>query len=156
MCRRVVWQVVTCVSEELIASIFRLLYHKNYGSPKRRLQSIRLCDVMSQKTVLRLFFLWLYSPILGLGRLHETFRFISVTRSRTVGSIPWTGDQLVARSLLTAPGDCDDWEICGMNGLGRGNWSTKRKLTPTPLCSPQIPFARPRREPEPPQWEASE
>jgi hypothetical protein len=35
----------------------------------------------------------------GLGRLHETFRFTSVTRSRTVGRTPWTGDQLVARPL---------------------------------------------------------
>jgi hypothetical protein len=34
------------------------------------------------------------------------FRFISVTRSRAVGRTPWTGDQLVARLLLTAPGDC--------------------------------------------------
>jgi hypothetical protein len=48
------------------------------------------------------FLLWLYSPILGLGRLHETFHFISVTGSRTVGWTPWTGDRLVARSLLTA------------------------------------------------------
>jgi hypothetical protein len=48
------------------------------------------------------FFLWLYSPILGLGRLHETFRFISVSRSRTVGRTPWTGDQVVAKPLLTA------------------------------------------------------
>jgi hypothetical protein len=51
------------------------------------------------------FFLWLYSPILGLGRLHETFRFISVTRSRTVSRTPWTGDQLVARPLLPALGE---------------------------------------------------
>jgi hypothetical protein len=59
---------------------------------------------------------------LGLGRLHETFRFISVTRSRTVSSTPWTDDQLVARTLLTAPGDCDDnGEVGGMNGFGRGN-----------------------------------
>jgi hypothetical protein len=29
--------------------------------------------------------LWLYSPILDLGHLHETLHFISVTRSRTVG-----------------------------------------------------------------------
>jgi hypothetical protein len=34
-------------------------------------------------------------PNSGLGRLHET----SVTRSRTVGRTPWTGDQLVARPL---------------------------------------------------------
>jgi hypothetical protein len=47
------------------------------------------------------FFLWLYSTILGLGCLHETFRFISVTRSRTIGRTPWTGD-------------CDDGEVGGM------------------------------------------
>jgi hypothetical protein len=54
------------------------------------------------------FFLWLYSQILGLGRLHETFPFISVTRSRTVGRTPSAGDQLVARPLLTDPSDCED------------------------------------------------
>jgi hypothetical protein len=63
------------------------------------------------------FFLWLYSLILGLDRLHETFRFISVTRSRTVGSTPWTGDQLVASPLLTAPGVCEDG-VGRMNGFG--------------------------------------
>jgi hypothetical protein len=31
------------------------------------------------------------------------------------------GDQLVARSLLTAPGDYEDGEVGGMNGFGRGN-----------------------------------
>jgi hypothetical protein len=45
------------------------------------------------------FFLWLYSTILGLGRLHETFCFTSVTRSRTVGRTSWMGDQFVARPL---------------------------------------------------------
>jgi hypothetical protein len=106
--------------------------------------------------VLLFFFLWLYSQILGLGRLHETFRFISVTRSRTVSSIPWTGDQLVARTLLTVPGDCDDVEVGGMNGSGRGNRSTRRKPASTPLCPSQIPLARPGREHGPPQWEASD
>jgi hypothetical protein len=48
-------------------------------------------------------FLWLYSPMLGLGRLRETFRFISVTRSRTVGRAPWTSDQVVARPLSVCP-----------------------------------------------------
>jgi hypothetical protein len=80
--------------------------------------------------------LWLYSPILGLGRLHETFRLISVTRSRTVGRTPWTGDQLVARPLLNAPGDCGDGEVGKMNGFGRGNRSTRRKPAPMPLCPP--------------------
>jgi hypothetical protein len=66
------------------------------------------------------FFLWLYSPILGLGHLHETSRFILVTKSMTVSSTPWTGDQLIARTLLTAPGDCDDDEVSGMNGFLAG------------------------------------
>jgi hypothetical protein len=82
------------------------------------------------------FSLWVYSPILGLGRLHETFRFISVTRSRTVDWAPWTGDQLVARPLLTAPGDCDDGEVGAMDGFGRRNRSTRRKPAPTPICPP--------------------
>jgi hypothetical protein len=77
------------------------------------------------------------------------FRFISVTRSRTVGRTPWTGDQLVAMPLLTVPGDCDDddddGEVGGMNGFGRGNQSTRRKPAPTPLCPPQIPSANPGR-----------
>jgi hypothetical protein len=85
-------------------------------------------------------FLLLYNPILGLGRLHETFRFMSVTRPRTVSMTPWTGDQLVARHLLTAPADCDD-EVCGINGFGRGNRSTRKKPAPTPLCPPQVPLA---------------
>jgi hypothetical protein len=38
-------------------------------------------------------------PNSGLGHLHETFHFTSVTRSRTDGRIPWTGDHLVARPL---------------------------------------------------------
>jgi hypothetical protein len=38
-------------------------------------------------------------PNSGLGHLHETFRFTSVTRYRTVCRTPWTGDQLVARPL---------------------------------------------------------
>jgi hypothetical protein len=66
------------------------------------------------------FFLWLYSQILGLSRLHETFRLISVARFRTVDWTPWTGDQLFASPLLTAPGDCDDdGEVGGMNYFGR-------------------------------------
>jgi hypothetical protein len=39
-------------------------------------------------------------PNSGIGRLHETFRFTSVTISRTDGRTPWTGDQLVARALI--------------------------------------------------------
>jgi hypothetical protein len=45
------------------------------------------------------FFPLALQPNSGLGRLHETFSFASVTRSRTVDRTPWTGDQLVARPL---------------------------------------------------------
>jgi hypothetical protein len=70
---------------------------------------------------------------------------------------PWTSDQLVARPLLTAPGDCDvDGEVGGMNDFGMGNRSTRRKPAPTPLCPPQIPHDRPGRELGPPRWEASD
>jgi hypothetical protein len=101
--------------------------------------------------------LWLYSPILGLDRFHETFRFISFTRSRTVSRSPWTGEQLVTRPLLTALGVCDfDGKVGGMNGFGRGDRSTQRKPGPTPLCPPQIPLARPGREPGPLWWEVSD
>jgi hypothetical protein len=64
-------------------------------------------------------------------------------RSRTVGRTPRTGNQLVSRSLLPAPGDCDDGEVGGMNSIGSGNRSTQRKPAPTTLCPPQIPLARP-------------
>jgi hypothetical protein len=78
------------------------------------------------KVVSNFFPLWLNSSSLGLGRLHKTFRFISISRSRTVSSTPWTDDQLVARPLLTAPGDYDDdGEVGGINGFGRGNLSTQ-------------------------------
>jgi hypothetical protein len=57
---------------------------------------------------------------------------------------------------VSAAGDYEDGEVGGMNGFGRGNWSTRRNPTPTPLCPPQIPLARPGREPGPPRWEASD
>jgi hypothetical protein len=79
-----------------------------------------------------------------------------VTRSRTVGRTPWTGDELVARPLLTAPGDCEDGEVGGMNGFGMRNRSIWRQPAPTPLCPPQIPFARTWREPGPLRWETSD
>jgi hypothetical protein len=41
--------------------------------------------------------------------------------------------------IVPAPGDYDDGEICGM--IGRGNLSTRRKLVPVPLCSPQTTHA---------------
>jgi hypothetical protein len=85
------------------------------------------------------FFLWLYSLILGLGRLLETFHFISVTRSRTVGRTPWTGDQIVARPLLTAPGDCDDGEVGGMNGFWQGKLKYSEKTYPTATLSTTNP-----------------
>jgi hypothetical protein len=53
-------------------------------------------------------------------------------------------------------GDCENKEVGGMNGFGRGKRSTRRKPAPTPLCPPQIQLTRPGREPGPPRWEASD
>jgi hypothetical protein len=86
-------------------------------------------------------------------KLSVSFRILDLGQS---AGLPWTGDQLVARPLLTAPCDCDDGEAGGMNGFGRGNRSPRRQPAPTPLCPPQIPLARPGREPGPPLWEASD
>jgi hypothetical protein len=58
--------------------------------------------------------------------------------------------------IVSAPGDCEHGEVGGVNEFGRGNWSTRRKHAPTPLCPPQIPLTRPGREPGPPHWEASD
>jgi hypothetical protein len=57
---------------------------------------------------------------------------------------------------VSAAGDCEDGEVGGMNGFGRGNRSTPKRLAPTPLCPPQISLVRPGQEPGPPQWEASD
>jgi hypothetical protein len=43
------------------------------------------------------------------------------------------------RPIVPAPGDYDDGEIGGM--IGRGNWSSRRKPVPVPLCPPQTPHA---------------
>jgi hypothetical protein len=45
------------------------------------------------------FFLSALQHNSGLGRLHATFCYTSVTRLRTISRTPWTGDQLVARPL---------------------------------------------------------
>jgi hypothetical protein len=50
-------------------------------------------------------------------------------------------------AIPTIPGDCEDGDVGGMNGFGRGNRSTRRKPTPKPLCPPETPLARPGREP---------
>jgi hypothetical protein len=71
-------------------------------------------------------------------KLFVSFRLLDLGQS---AGLIGQDDQLVARPLLTAPGDCDDGEIGGMNDFGMGNRSTRRKSAPTPLCPPQIPGA---------------
>jgi hypothetical protein len=48
------------------------------------------------------------------------------------------GTAATNRPIVAAPGDYDDREIGGMI-IGRGKRGTRRKLTPVPLCPPQIP-----------------
>jgi hypothetical protein len=48
------------------------------------------------------------------------------------------GTSAIYWPIVPAPGDCEDGEFGGING--RGNWSTRRKPAPAPLCPPQIPL----------------
>jgi hypothetical protein len=50
------------------------------------------------------------------------------------------GTAATSRSIVPAPGDYDDGEICGMI-IGGGNRSTRRKPAPVSLCPPQTPLA---------------
>jgi hypothetical protein len=54
-----------------------------------------LCPLTFSLICILLLLLWLYSPLLGLGR------FLSFLIIYTVGRPPWTGDQPVARPLPT-------------------------------------------------------
>jgi hypothetical protein len=45
--------------------------------------------------------------------------------------------------IVPAPGDYDDGEFGGIK-IGGGNRSTRRKPTPAPLCSAQIPLEQTR------------
>jgi hypothetical protein len=65
---------------------------------ERRIVSPVLNNTLKFVTMVH-FSPFVLQPNSGLGRLHETFRFTSVTRFGTVGRTPWTGDRLVARPL---------------------------------------------------------
>jgi hypothetical protein len=75
--------------------------HRNFSSEHlTERESHERPDVDGRIILTRdIFFPLALQPNLGLGRLYGTFRFTSVTRSRTVGKTPWTGDQLVSRPL---------------------------------------------------------
>jgi hypothetical protein len=64
-------------------------YRRLDGPPSRyvRCAIILTLSVIKIHSVHCFLFLWLYSPILGLGRLRETLRFISVTRSSRQDSL---------------------------------------------------------------------
>jgi hypothetical protein len=50
------------------------------------------------------------------------------------------GTAATNRPIVPAPGDYDDGGSGGMM-IGRGNWSTRRKPAPVPLCPPQTLLA---------------
>jgi hypothetical protein len=86
----------------------------------------------------------------------KLFRFISVTSSRTVGGLLGPVTNSSQGLCVSAPGDCEDREVGGMNGFGRGNRSTRRKPAATTLCPPDVTLASPARKLGPPRWEASD
>jgi hypothetical protein len=86
-------------------------------------------------------------------KLSISFRLLDLGQS--AGHLEW----VISSSqglCVSGPSDCEDGDVGGMNGFGRGNRSTRRKPASTPFCPPQIPLARPGREPRLPRWEASE
>jgi hypothetical protein len=101
-------------------------------------------------------FLWLYSPILGLGRLHETIRFISVTKSRTVSRTPWTSDQLVARTLRVCSGWLWGWRSWWNERFWQGKPKYSEKTCPDATLLTTNPTCQTRREPGPLRWEAGD
>jgi hypothetical protein len=66
---------------------------------KRFEEPVQAMLITRRTSLRRVFFPLALQPNLGLGRLHETFRFTSVTISKRVGRSPLTGDQLVVRPL---------------------------------------------------------
>jgi hypothetical protein len=57
---------------------------------------------------------------------------------------------------VCAPSDCEDGEVGGTNGFGRGNRNTRRKSALMPFCPPHTPLAGPVREPGLPGWKESD
>jgi hypothetical protein len=51
---------------------------------------------------------------------------------------------------VAVPDDYEDGEL-GVMMIGKGNRSTRRKLSPVSLCPPQIPYDLTGREPGPPR-----
>jgi hypothetical protein len=91
---------------------------------------------------------YIYVVITQYFFLFEHWGVESILGPLDTGAIYWP--------IVPAPGDCEDGEVGGMNGFGRGNRSTRRKPAPTPFCPPQITLARHGHEPGPPWWEASD
>jgi hypothetical protein len=89
----------------------------------------------------------------NLSRLLFIFYYFDIGGGVQTGSTRHCGHSW---PIVPALGDREDGEVGGVNGFGRGNRSTRRKYAPTPFCPPQIPLARPGREPGPRRWEASD
>jgi hypothetical protein len=69
-------------------------------------------------------------------KLSVSFRLLDLGQSaRLLGRVISSSQGL----CVSAPGDCEDGEVGGMNCFGRGNRSIRRNPAPTPLCPPQIP-----------------
>jgi hypothetical protein len=109
----------------------------------------------------------------GLGKLKELNEIVRITTSDlpVCGIIfiifflfeywGWSPNWVhsALRPLLaycTCPGWLWGWRSWWNKRFWQGDRSTRRKSTPTPLCPPQIPLARPGREPGQPRWEASD
>jgi hypothetical protein len=96
------------------------------------------CNIYSAMSVVcyrkrNIFLPLALQPNSGLGRLHETFRFTSVTRSGTVDRTTWMGNQLVAKPLP-------------VQNLRKSTYNTNHKHPCCEWFEPTVPaFARAKR-----------
>jgi hypothetical protein len=98
--------------------------------------SVNVCQwCVLQYRVHKYFSLWLCGPILGTGRLHETFRVISVTTSTTVSRTPWTSYQLVVRPLRICPGWLWGWRCWWNERICQGKPKYLEKMCPDTTLS---------------------
>jgi hypothetical protein len=78
-----------------------------------------------------------YRPIYIYIYIYEHFSLF--TKKGGGAQLGPLGTSATVWLIVPVPGDYDDGEFGGLM-IGRGNRSTRRKLSPTPLCLPQIPL----------------
>jgi hypothetical protein len=89
--------------------------------------------------------LYLSTPLIYIWVLPWLFFLLELWMAESI--LGPRGVAVMYWPIVPVPGDCEDGDLVEWNVVGRGNRSTRRKSAPAPFCPPQIPLARPGREP---------